>query len=274
VTASLAGPRAKTERAEKHIRELGEAVGGLVFSASSHPHVISRERDPASGHTMYKPVEVPAVPDEVAPIAGDAIHNLHAALDLLMTQLVERAGNMPANRVTPYFPSGNGRESFEARLTPKVEALIGKDAVDCIRAAEPYRGGKGEAAWYVHHLDVEDKHRVLYALGINLDAHTIPISNASAFGAGFDSFTPEARAELIRLSGEFFWNPGPGYTLAPLQEGVPILIVPGEPQNDPKFRFEVAFSEPEIVKTKPVLPSLMEYAQATTALIESFAPLF
>lgn len=269
--ADLSGPRAKTERAEEHIREFEAAVSGLTFSHTENPDVIVRERDAAGRHTIYKAGEIPSVPPQVPEIAGDAIHNLHAALDRLMTQLVERAGNMPENRVTPYFPSGDSRESFEARLTPKVERLIGKDAVEQIRAAEPYRGGKGEAAWYVHHLDVEDKHRVAYTLAAHAAGHTIPLSFTNTLaGDVSDLFTPEQKAALINLANQTVFKA----ELTPLQKGVPLLIVPGEPENDPQFPFEVAFREPEIVQTQPVLPSLTEYAKATTALIESFAPLF
>jgi hypothetical protein len=42
---SMNGPRAKIERAKKHIHELETAVGGLVFSKSTHPDVIVTEDD-------------------------------------------------------------------------------------------------------------------------------------------------------------------------------------------------------------------------------------
>jgi hypothetical protein len=271
MAGSLEGPRDKIERAKKHVSELEVAVSGLVFSHTTHPHVILTENDPKSDNVLYKIATVPKVPGEIAAIAGDAIHNLRAPLDLLMTQLVERAGRMPKNRRTPYFPIGDDRKGFEARCDAKVEALVGKDALDCIRAAEPYRGGKGEAAWYLHDLDIEDKHRVKYGLGFNLSALTLPFPKVQ-----FDDVDPKESAVFNEMTGKLmdtvFWRPGDG--MFPLKDGDVLFSGPAEPTNDPKFRFDVAFAEPQIVHADPVLPALTQYGQAVEGLVESFAPLF
>lgn len=42
---SMRGPRAKIERAKKHVKELEVAIGALVFSHSANPDVILVEED-------------------------------------------------------------------------------------------------------------------------------------------------------------------------------------------------------------------------------------
>src|SRR2546422_11654797 len=106
------GPRAKIERAKKHVRDLEAAVSGLVFSNKAHPQVILTEDDPETGNVVYKIAQVPCVPDQIAAIAGDAIHNLRSSLDLLTSQLIERRTGSPGKS---YYPTADNRKVFEAR---------------------------------------------------------------------------------------------------------------------------------------------------------------
>ena len=162
MAGSLKGPRAKIERAKKHVREFEAAVAGLVVSSTTHPDVIVTESEPKSGNVRYKLAKIPCVPDQVTAIAGDAIHNIRSSLDLLMSQLVKRRTGQPGSI---YFPSGSTREKFEARCNSEVKPCVDEDSLKLIMATEAYRGGAGDAAWRVHRLDIEDKHRVIYELG-------------------------------------------------------------------------------------------------------------
>ena len=40
-----------------------------------------------------------------------------------------------------------------------------QDAIDAIRALEPYKGGKGENLWVLHRLNNIDKHRLIVTVG-------------------------------------------------------------------------------------------------------------
>ncbi len=269
---SLDGPRANVERAKRHVSEFEAIASSLVISKTTHPEAISTEDDPETGNVIYKLVHVPPVPNAVALVAGDAIHRLRSALDLLMTQLVERVHQGTRRRQTPYFPFDRTREGFEARLTPEIQRLVGEDALDCLRAAEPYRGGKGEVAWYLHHLDVEDKHRVVYALGLHMGKNTIALSG---FPADLPGANPEQVAEvnemLAGMLDSLFWNLAE--PMFPLKAGDVLFVGPPQPLNDPKFPLEIAFGEPQIVHAQRVLPTITEYVEATEALVDSFAPL-
>jgi hypothetical protein len=91
----------------------------------------------------------------------------------------------------------------------------------------------------------------------------------------FEGVDPERVAEFNRATGEMmdtlFWRPADN--MFPLKAGGVLFIGPPDPANDPKFRLDVAFSQPEIVHAEPVLPTLTQFGQATEALIESFASL-
>jgi hypothetical protein len=275
VAGSMRGPRTKIERAKKHIADLDAALDELVFSHSTHPHVILTEDDPEADNKIYKAGEIPCVPDVVGAIAADTIHNLRVALDLLFSQLIERTGNTPASNFVPYFPTGYTRQSFEASCNSEVKRLVGKDAFDLLRATEAYRGGNGDAIWCTHQLDIEDKHRVVYALGFNLGSLTLPAPKMPEWSES-NPITLEQHASLSRMMAEMmdglFWKPAS--ILFPLKEGDTLLIGMLEPANDPKFRLDVAFAQPQIVQAQSVLPTVAQLGQVIEDTVESFAPLF
>jgi hypothetical protein len=64
--------------------------------------------------------------------------------------------------------------------------------------------------------------------------------------------------------------------LFPLKEGEELYIHPLSeltPKNEPKFAFDVAFGQGEIVEGEPILEALNELVGITEQVIELFAPL-
>lgn len=262
MAGTLRGPRAKIERAKKHVREFEAALGELTFSNARHPQVILVDDDLKLGQKAYKLGHVPEIPDAITAIAGDAIHNMRTALDQLVTALIER-NRQPGAKV--YFPTGWNRKDFEARCKSEVERRVGQDALDLIRATEAHRGGKGDALWRVHRLDVEDKHKILYTLAFDFQSMTLAMPKN-------DVFSPKQQAMFGRMMDELFWRPADN--MLPLKEGDVLFYGPPDPVNDPKFRLGVTFSEPEIVKGKTVLETLVRFGEHVESTVESFAPLF
>jgi hypothetical protein len=256
---SLSGPRAKIRRAKKHIHEFEAARGDLVFANSTHPDVILIDDYPEPDKQLYRVGLVPCVDDGVAAIAGDAIHNLRSSLDLLFTELVRERHNTP--NPSEYFPTSGTREGYETRCDTQVKGRISDDAFKLVCAAEAYPGGNGEALWRVHRLDVEDKHLILYALSFNLSSLSPGIPKAE----NFPDWVNQAMGEGM---GQIFLRPA--NNLFPLKEGDELFIGPTEPLKDPKFRFDVAFTQPEIVKGEPVLPTLVQMREAVESTVDSF----
>lgn len=82
--------RLKIERAKKHIREFEQRLEAFRLR---NPYGFMREDDPNTGERIYK-VRVSEEPpvEDLALIAGDAIHQTRSALDHLAWQLVEANG--------------------------------------------------------------------------------------------------------------------------------------------------------------------------------------
>jgi len=124
----MRGPRAKVERAKKHVGELQATLSGLVYSHTNNPDEIVTEDEPQTGNRLYKIGEIPKIPDEIATIAGDTVHNLRASLDLLFGQLVVANGETVGE---DYFPISNTRQKFVTRCKSQIKP--------------PYRGRRFQA---------------------------------------------------------------------------------------------------------------------------------
>src|SRR5258708_16555502 len=92
--------RLKIKSAEKHIEDLEIAIQRFI---GSKPYKIGAKPHPvvAIEHTTLFIEEVKPVPNDIALILGNAIHNLRSALDHLAWQLVEAGGGTPIKK-TPF----------------------------------------------------------------------------------------------------------------------------------------------------------------------------
>ena len=82
----------KVNRANRHIEELHRSIRRFIDTS---PYKIGRKLDPRTGEAVYYLTEAPAVPDEMALIAGDVLQNLRSTLDHLAWALVETNGGKP-----------------------------------------------------------------------------------------------------------------------------------------------------------------------------------
>lgn len=255
----LKGPRAKVERAKEHVRDLEVEIGTFFESG---PYEVGPDEESEPGKRLTKLTKAESPPCRLALIAGDVVHNLRSALDLLFWQLVE------ANEVTPTrqdsFPIHDTAQKFEAGGVPQVEGRISKDAIDVLRAIKPYKGGN-DALWRLHRLDIADKHRTLYVVGSAFESMALPMPI-------FD-WPPEAVEEMKRMEGGLFYRPAD--RMFPLEKGDVLFIdnEPAQPKTEMKFRFEVAFGQGEVVEGEPILDALNEIGGVTEQTVELFAPL-
>jgi hypothetical protein len=120
------GPRLKVERADEHIRELEAAIKRFH---ETDPYSIVREEDADTGDLLYRLRLRGLPPQRFATIAGDTVHNLQSALDLLWCQLVEANGKTIANN--DIFVISDDRNKFEAafkgvkkRISPSPEMSL------------------------------------------------------------------------------------------------------------------------------------------------------
>jgi hypothetical protein len=122
----------KVERAKKHFDELKVELQAFV---ETKPFRIEATRNPQTRRPTYTLVEAQPVPESIAAIVGDILHNLKSALDHLRVQLGKAKGKQP-------------------------------EAQKALGAIHPYEGGN-KALWRIHELDKIDKHIILLSTGVN-----------------------------------------------------------------------------------------------------------
>jgi hypothetical protein len=166
------GSKLKIERANKHIADLNTLLDRFKTDFCS----FGIEKDANTGNDILTFERVDPLPYSIALIVGDAIHNLHTALDLMMYEIV-------ADR-TSKFPFFEKREELIGQTKSGKIETARPDIYDLIvNTIKPYRGGN-DALYGLHDLDISDKHRLLIiVLGVivftvdaeDKDGNVIPI---------------------------------------------------------------------------------------------------
>ena len=262
--------RIKTEWAKEYIRNLERRIARFH---DSNPYEVRAEKDAHSPNEILRIKLVRKIPDELACIIGDAVHNLRSALDHLVWQLVEAHGAMPPDE-RHMFPVSETLAKYQSAGSRRRIDGVHPGAVNLIDQSKPYAGGQGEF-WTIHYLDIIDKHRLLLLTGF---------VNSGLETRVTDKSQRESAAQGVHWPGtpvvhRFASNP-PGVPIM-LEYGAEIQFakvtvmttgLPMEVDVEMKPLFDVAFADPEIVKGEPVVPKLQELAQFVEGFIPQFVP--
>jgi hypothetical protein len=151
---ALTDAYSKVEWAERHIKVLMKAIDSGERAAT---RPLGPEDGPAFQHRHLLKTLPSDIPTDLALIAADAIHNMRSALDYLMAALALANGKSGGH---PTFPICRNE-----RLLMKRDALksISLSAQAFIKSVQPYASGC-HVLWWLHQLDVIDKHRRLSIL--------------------------------------------------------------------------------------------------------------
>jgi hypothetical protein len=232
-----AGADLKIERAKEHICDLKHRVAAFT---EGDPYSVVPELDPNTGKRVYRFRQNQRIPPEIALRTGEAVQNLRSALDYVVWALVDGAKQ---TRLTG-FPIFESAEIYEAKSPGKVEGMC-KDAIDAINTTKPYKGGT-DPLWHLHQLNNFDKHRLLLTAGIGYR-----VTSQQQFGRAFiagRSVTLPNPIVSVDLT--------PANAVFPVIDGAEVLVLPADPDVNPKFTFDVAFNEPEIIQREPILEFL------------------
>ena len=119
--------RLKVERVNKHIADLQADIQDFF---ATNPYFIIGERHPNTRQPVYKLGVCSEPPDRFSLITGDALQSLRSALDHMVWQLVEAAGNTPTSATA--FPTGNSSQVAVLRICPpRSEAFCLPSGEDC-----------------------------------------------------------------------------------------------------------------------------------------------
>jgi hypothetical protein len=156
----------KIDRANKHIAELEGVILSLEDTYSS-----TVERDDNVGYQklIHTFPEVETSLAKLSLIVGDAIHNLHAALDFAYNRTLNQ---LAPSAVSGYakFPVYPTREQLERVLKGrKIDTLCPPLFKVIVSEIQPYERGQAGVVYALHKLDISDKHLLL--LGLTPNAH-------------------------------------------------------------------------------------------------------
>lgn len=151
---ALADAYAKVAWAERHIN-------ALVTAIHSGERIDTRPVAPEDGlayqHRHLLKILLPDVPTDLAFVVADAIHNMRSALDYLMAALILANGK---SGHYPTFPICENERSLVKRDAVK---NVSPAAQGFIKSVQSYATGC-QALWWLHRLDIIDKHRKLSIL--------------------------------------------------------------------------------------------------------------
>jgi len=166
--------------------------------------------------------------------------------------------------VTPdtAFPIAKNKDAFISVGLAKIKGakrVIRKR----ITALKPYAGGN-DALWKLHRLDIADKHKLLLIVGDEYTSVVIDPASWMRQHLGPDNFPDDLTMPIgIRPADRQF----------PLEDGDVLFrssqgsSPKQELHDDPKFTFDVAFGEGEIIEGEPLLPTLVQFTDVVEAIV-------
>ncbi len=252
--------RLKLVWANEHIKQLNAAWNAFLKTDFCHLAVENQPPRPGidDGGQVIVLKSVDPIPAELPLLIGDAVHNLKAALDYTVSELL---GWKDTKRT---FPMAKTREELESSFRTDPEVIDGKtmgkgrnasieEALPGIGAfilqeIRPYKAANG-FLWPLNKLDVRDKHRLLVPLLIPQTVSGICAS---------DIFNNEVTGCAISVL--------PGQINRAFGLGPGIVI-----KSYAKATAEILFNEVGIIERQPVLPTLVQMSQAVAETIDSMA---
>jgi hypothetical protein len=238
---------------------------------ATNPLSIATQRDPDSNRLKYYVHSLQPVPQILALLTGDILHNLRGALDHLAYQLFI-IGTKGAQGVGAhiYFPICKDLQTYEGQKGGKTKG-IKADALAAIDALKPYKGGN-DALWLLHSLNTIDKHRLLMTAGaamaaVNIGGHFDP------WLEGLAEKWPE-KASAIRGMPPLDLFVRPADRQFPLKVGDVIYVDAPDATPNPRlqFRIDLALDEIEAQRGASILEVINQTGQAVEAAVTALAP--
>lgn len=259
----------KLDRARKHINELQDEINRFL---STSPYSVSSRNDIQSQKLIYYVTKAEGTPSIFAVIIGDILHELRSTLDHLACQLVIIETNgQQIDLKNIAFPIVDDVKTYKDFSKPKLKGMHQK-AINEIALLRPYKGGN-DILWRLHKLNNIDKHRFLITVGAASKAVDLSRSIFRQLISSFDQ-PPNSNLSINTPFPElFFTDPDRQW---PLKVGSVLFTDHPNTVGDtiePKFMFEIAFGEPDVIKDLPIIQALQEMIDEVQNIINRFEPM-
>jgi hypothetical protein len=241
----------KVKRAKHHIADLDARIHEF-FTRKPHPYPIIREIDSETGDLVFKLGKCSPIPEDFPLIVGDAIQNLRASLDHLVSHLVRSNGCVPVTSTG--FPFCKTSEKYKTEGPRKIDG-IAPEAIPMFGALQPYPGGN-DGLYGLHEMSNIDKHRLLVVCACMHVGTTVTMT-----------LSPTPTEFKIALPAPMKWD----YRL---EDGAEIFRIFEDQitnfNQDPDFSFRIAYGETESPDVSRMLPPLHQLADFVGAIILQF----
>jgi hypothetical protein len=242
------GPRLKVERADRHIADVNSVVRKFL-EREPYTAIVEQEKGCPDALVLRAKEKLP---NRLAAIVGDAVHNLRTALDYLAVDLV--ALNSQSTKGV-YFPFCESADGLEAMIKERHVDRASEKVVNEIRLLKPYRGGN-DALRAIHDLDIIDKHKLLMPIG---------------YIGGVENLMYSAKTDPnkinINIFGDNFWRGAldDGAKMVTLAAGHDLKI-----GQQFKAEIQIAFADGQPFEGKPIIQSLKIFSEVVTSVIARF----
>jgi hypothetical protein len=166
--------RLKIDRANKHVAD----IKAIILSLEKTYTVTVEENAKTGFQDLIH--AIPKFEDrmlDLSLILGDAVHNLHAALDFAWVSTIERIGPSILD-ARPKFPVYPIKEELKGALKKRKVDIASPALFDLIMSnIQPYERGQSGVTYVLHALDISDKHLLLLELKPNVGIKGIVIQD-------------------------------------------------------------------------------------------------
>lgn len=161
--------------------------------------------DPSSCRVVIKIKK--NIPEKFSLLAGDAIHNLRATLDILVTGSTKLNGGDTRDI---HFPTGKNQPEFDKSVDKLRVRGADENVLNLIRTFRPY--GENNPIRALHELDIREKHYELLSLSLDSIFSFPDLAMTVDFGP-----SPQGKSQ------SFTMQLPPGRNLGENSEGVPVI---------------------------------------------------
>jgi hypothetical protein len=247
---------AKQHWAEQHI---GKLEAALAQFRAANPNIVMPKQYTETGEVTYYVFHVPAIPDEIPLIIGEALNSLRSALDYMACGMVVAGGGKVDSKTK--FPIRKVAADWEGSVKTLVGGA-GHMALQALRRIKPYETGN-PLLWMLHTFNNIDKHRLLLTMQLVKSGSTLHPDEMSDFMSSHPGG--------LWLGNHYVHSSGP--EPVPLKANQEIRTVPAAKAHEyVGFSINVSFGEANLPKGTPVELLLKLICVEVACVLRDLAP--